>query len=482
MVAITTGGIIALIAIILAVVALGVGIAMLAARAWIKVARADEALVISGKTRKGSSTDSPVRVIVNGKALVKPVSQRHEIISLRSRQVSMQAEAQSLDNVTLSVDAVALVKIGSDQELVRRAAERFASQDAAIENFTQDQLEGALRGVIATLSVVDLMRERKKFSDQIAKDVSSELAAQGLILDSFQIRGITDDVGYISSLGSPEIEAKRQAAEIAETNAERAIAKERISNQEANLVEQTELDTNTADADSKVGRARAEAQQAEALAQAEAEQQVLQQRAENRQAELDAEVKRVADAEKYRREQVAEADAYSRRREAESAARVAEAEAQAVKVRAEADAEAVRLEGEAKAAAIKAEGEALRENQEALLAQRALEQLPELMEHFAKGYQTIGGVTVIGSGSDSSGAVAGSQFSGESAVALSGVFESVKAATGLDLAEIMQGRAVGRAVGEAVTQNGEDLEGVAAGAAAAAVRVATEEAAEDSDD
>ena len=289
---------------VVAVIIVGL-ILLLFARSWIKVARADEALVISGRKQKVQSTvldadgssrselsESPVTVIVNGKSLVNPITQRHEIISLRSRQVMLNAEAQSLDNVTLNVDGVAIVKIGSDPLFVRRAAERFASQDAAIEQFTTEQLEGALRGIVATLSVVELMRERKKFSDQIAADVSHELAEQGLILDSFQIKGITDSVGYIQSLGSPEIQAKRQAAEIAQTNADRAINQKNIANDEANLIEQTALDTNTANAAAGVGRARAEAEQAEQLARAKAEQAVLQQQAENKQAQLDADVKR----------------------------------------------------------------------------------------------------------------------------------------------------------------------------------------------
>lgn len=328
-------------------------ILLLFARSWIKVARADEALVISGRKQKvqravigadGTSSsemsESPVTVIVNGKSLVNPITQRHEIISLRSRQVSLNAEAQSLDNVTLNVDGVAIVKIGSDPLLVRRAAERFASQDKAIEQFTTEQLEGALRGIVATLSVVELMRERKKFSDQIAADVSQELAEQGLILDSFQIKGITDKVGYIQSLGAPEIQAKRQAAEISQTNADRAINQKNIANQEANLVEQTALDTNTANANAGIGRARAEAEQAEQLARAQAEQAVLQQQAENKQAQLDADVKRVADAQRYEAETRAQAELYTRERAAEAAAieqvkqaeartRIAEQQAQA---------------------------------------------------------------------------------------------------------------------------------------------------------
>lgn len=441
------GGLFLLIAVGLVVLFVILLVVLLVARAWIKVARPDEALVISGRAQKIADGESPVTVIVNGKALVNPITQRYETISLRSRQVSMTAEAQSEDNVTLQVEGVAIVKIGSNPILVRRAAERFASQDKAIEQFTTEQLEGALRGVVATLPVVGLMRDRKKFSDQIAADVSTELAEQGLILDSFQIKGITDRVGYIQSLGVPQIEAKRREAEIAQTDAERAITRQRLSTSEENLIEQTALDTNTAQAKAKVGKANAQAEQAEALARAQAEQGVLQQQAENRQAQLDADVKRVADARLYESERGADAEAYEKVRAAQAQAEIAAQEAEATRLRAIADAEAVRLAGEARASAIAAEAEALRLNQEAVLAQRALDILPELMDRFAQGYAQIGKISVIGSG-NAEGTHAGGQFAGESAVAMRGVFESVREATGVDLASIIQGRVVGEAVGE----------------------------------
>lgn len=123
-----TGGLVLLIGIAVVVLVVLLLVLLLIARAWFKVARADEALVVSGRSQKDATgKDSAVTVIVNGKALVNPITQRHETISLRSRQVSMTAEAQSADNVTLQVEAVAIVKIGSDAALVRRAAERFAS-------------------------------------------------------------------------------------------------------------------------------------------------------------------------------------------------------------------------------------------------------------------------------------------------------------------------------------------------------------------
>lgn len=421
-------------------------------RSWVKVARADEALVVSGRSQKLSDgTESAVTVIVNGKAAVNPLTQRHEVISLRSRQVNMTAEAQSYDGVTLNVEAVAIVKIGSDPMLVRKAAERFASQDDVIDVFTTEQLEGALRGVVARLEVIALMRDRKKFSEQIATDLSGELKEQGLILDSFQIKGIVDNVDYIKSLGAPEIESKREYAEIAQTNAERAIRKQKIINDEANLVEQTEYDKNTAASKSEVGKANANAEQAEKLARSQAEQGVLQKNAENQQAKLDADVKRVADAKLYEEQKSVDSDVYRRTQNATADLEIAKRDAESRRVKAEADADAIRVEGQAEAEAIKAKAEAIAQNKEALLAEKTIEQLPELMTAFAKGYEKVGGVTIVGGSSTS----ASESLANENSVALRGIFENIKATTGLDMAEIIQGRVVGKSIGEGMRSNDE---------------------------
>ncbi|MDO5617961.1 flotillin family protein [Kocuria sp.] len=429
------------IAVVVVAVLVVVGIAFLIFKRWIQVARADEALVISGRKQADGEVMSNVTVIVNGRAVVNPITQRAQTISLRSRQVSMTAEAQSEDNITLSVEAVALVKIGSNPELARRAAERFASQDGAIVDFTTEQLEGALRGVVAQLSVADLMRDRKKFSEQIATDVATDLSEQGLILDSFQIKGITDNVGYIQSLGVPQIQEKRQAAEVAETNADREILKRRLATDEENLIEETQLAQNREASNAKVGRAQAQAEQAKAFAQAEAEKQVLIQEAENKQSRLDAEVRKVADADRYRREQEAEAKAFERVQEAKAAREVATEQATATRLRAEADAEAIRLEGQAKADAIRAEAEALKENQEALLAQKALEIMPQFAAEFARGYSGIDSITIIG-GDDSSGAA---YTAGE----FSKLSKAMEDATGLNLTQLIQAGVTGNAAGRA---------------------------------
>ncbi|GGH49822.1 flotillin family protein [Microbacterium album] len=438
-------GLILLLVIGVAVIALVV-IAILI-RAWYRVARADEALVIVGKRQRGADGQSSrITVITGGGAIVNPLTQRAEMISLRARQIKMEPTAQSSNGVTVNVNGVALVKIGSDPESVRRAAERFASQDKAIEQFTTEQLEGALRGVVATLTVEELMRDRQRLSDQIAEGIKSDLSSQGLILDSFQIQGITDSNGYISALGATEVERVKRDAEVAKINADREIRARQIATDEANLIEQTALDKNTAAAKAEVGRANAEAEQAEALARAERQQAVLLQEAENTQARLDSEVKRVADAELYQREREADASAYAEVKAAEARAEIAEQEAKAVRLRAEAEADAVRLAGEARATAIRAEADALSRNQEALLAQRALETLVPMMTEFAKGYDKVGSITVLG------GEGASGHLATESATGLRASFEAVRAATGIDLSAIIQGRAVGEAFADATNR------------------------------
>ena len=474
-------------------------------RAWYQVPKADEAIVIVGKKARDSTEGEANKMtVISGRgAFVNKLTQRSDKVSLRSRQIKFEPTAQTINGVTIDLTGVALVKIGSTPDQVRRAAERFASQDDAIVVFTTEQLEGALRGVVAKLTVEQVMQDRQKLSDEIAQGISGDLLAQGLVLDSFAIQGITDKNNYISALGAKEVQRVKREADVAEIDATREVKKRQLAADEANLIEQTALDKNTAAAKSEVGRANAQAEQSENLARAEAEQGVLLQEANNTQARLDAEVKKVADADKYRQQTLADAEAYQQQiaadaeaykreknaeadrkvaqersdadayavkaqaeaREASASAEAAavrmkaEAEAAAVRVQAEADAEAIRLRGNAVAEAVAAEAAALRENQDAILAKEIIGQLPQLMAEFAKGYEKIGTITMIGGDS------AATHLAREQSASLTATFESVKAATGLDLGAVMQGRAFGRGVAEGtathVTTTAVDPEPVA---------------------
>ncbi|PZU36948.1 MAG: flotillin family protein [Microbacterium sp.] len=476
-------------------IAVAAGVALIVAligflvfRAWYQVPKADEAIVIVGKKARDSTEGEANKMtVISGRgAFVNKLTQRSDKVSLRSRQIKFEPTAQTINGVTIDLTGVALVKIGSTPDQVRRAAERFASQDEAIVIFTTEQLEGALRGVVAKLTVEQVMQDRQKLSDEIAEGISGDLLAQGLVLDSFAIQGITDKNNYISALGAVEVQRVKREADVAEIDALREVKKRQLAADEANLIEQTALDKNKAAAMSEVGRANAQAEQSENLARAEAEQGVLLQEANNTQARLDAEVKKVADADKYRQQTsadarayeaqiAADAEAYKRQKNAEADRRVAqeradaeayavkaqaeardasaaadaaavrvqaEAEAAAVRVQAEAEAESIRLRGTATADAIAAEASALRENQDAILAKEIIGQLPQLMAEFAKGYEKVGNITLIGGDS------AATHLAREQSASLSATFESVRSATGLDLGAVIQGQALGRGIAE----------------------------------
>lgn len=467
--------------------AIGIAAALLIAllgfllfRAWYQVPKADEAIVIVGKKARDSTEGEANKMtVISGRgAFVNKLTQRSDKVSLRSRQIKFEPTAQTINGVTIDLTGVALVKIGSTPDQVRRAAERFASQDEAIVIFTTEQLEGALRGVVAKLTVEQVMQDRQKLSDEIAEGISGDLLAQGLVLDSFAIQGITDKNNYISALGAKEVQRVKREADVAEIDALREVKKRQLAADEANLIEQTALDKNSAAAKSEVGRANAQAEQSENLARAEAEQAVLVQEANNTQARLDSEVQKVADADKYRQQSAADAESYARQKNAEADRRVAQeradaeayavqkqaqareasasAEAAAVRVQAEAEAEAIRLRGTATAEAIAAEAAALRENQDAILAREIIVQLPALMAEFAKGYERVGEITLIG------GESAASHLAREQSASLAATFESVKAATGLDLGAVIQGQALGRGIADgahAVSGNGQHSAG-----------------------
>jgi len=435
-------------------------------RAWYQVPKADEAIVIVGKKARDSTEGEANKMtVISGRgAFVNKLTQRSDKVSLRSRQIKFEPTAQTINGVTIDLTGVALVKIGSTPDQVRRAAERFASQDEAIVIFTTEQLEGALRGVVAKLTVEQVMQDRQKLSDEIAEGISGDLLSQGLVLDSFAIQGITDKNNYISALGAVEVQRVKRQADVAEIDALREVKKRQLAADEANLIEQTALDKNSAAAKSEVGRANAQAEQSENLARAEAEQGVLLQEANNTQARLDAEVKKVADADKYKQQTAADAEAYKREKNAEADRKVAQeradaeayavkaqaeareasasAEAAAVRVQAEAEAEAIRLRGAATAEAIAAEADALHENQDAILAREIIGQLPQLMAEFAKGYEKVGNITLIGGDS------AATHLAREQSASLTATFESVKSATGLDLGAVIQGQALGRGIAE----------------------------------
>ncbi len=445
---------VALVAVVGLVILLVVVAVLIASR--YKVAGPNEAFIVTG--RKGKeirnaetgvvSTDlSGQKVVMGGGIFVMPFVQRLHVLDLSSRRIMVQIRgAVSGQGVKLNLDGVALVKVGGNEDSIRAAAQRFLTQQREIETFTQETLAGSLRSIVGSLTVEQIIRDRAAFAQRVADESETSLTGQGLVLDTFQIQDITDDGTYLSDLGRPEAARVGQTAAIAEANARQAAEQARLAAEQEIAVAHRHLALKQAEIKAQTDAAAAQANAAGPLAQADRDQAILteKEKVAVRQAalterQLDTEVRRPADAARYRVEQAAEgrriaaiAEAEARKAaaiaaaqadaekakltgEAEKARRTALAEAEAIeglkrgeaeKARRTAEADALRAEGGAQAAAILATGEAEAEAMnkradayarynEAAVLQMLVEVLPKVARELASPMAAIDQLTVI---------------------------------------------------------------------------------------
>ncbi|PRY12049.1 flotillin family protein [Kineococcus rhizosphaerae] len=477
-------------AVVIAAIVLVALVVAVAVKIRYKIASPSEALIIVG--RKGRPVTNPQtgevttdlsgqKVVMGAGVFVKPLVQQAHRLSLSSVRIPISIRgAVSRQGIRLNVDGVAIVKVGGTEDFVRAAAQRFLQQQKEIEPFTQEVLAGSLRGVIGTLTVEEIIRDRVAFARQVEEEAVTSLNNQGLVLDTLQIQDVSDDGNYLKDLGRPEAANARRAAEIAEANNAQE-AQQAKSLSDAKIAQaQRDLALQQAQFRADQDKAAAEADAAGRLAEAAAQQQVLQEqeRVAQRQAELtertlDTEVRKPADARRYQAEQEAMAHKTARvlSAEAEQQAAVATAQADAERVRLSAqadatrvqlaaeaelqrrtaDANAVRLEGQAqaealtltgaaKAEALSKEAQALKEFGQAALTQRALEVLPQVAQALASPIAGIKDLTVISN--DGAGALSRSVGSN-----LQETFEVLKRTTGVDVTELL--RSVGAGHGSA---------------------------------
>lgn len=471
-----------------------------------KVAGPNQAFIVTGRKGKAVlnpetgqlSTDlSGQKVVLGGGVFVIPFVQKLATMDLSSRRISVQIRgAVSGQGIKLNVEGVAIVKVGGNADQIRLAAQRFLSQQQDVEPFTQEVLAGALRSIVGGLTVEQIIRDRAAFAQRVADESENSLTGQGLILDTFQIQDVTDDGSYLADLGRPEAARIGQAASIAEANARQAAEQARIIAEQEIAISQRALALKQAEIKAETDAASAQAAAAGPLAQADRDQAILaeQEKVAVRQAalterQLETEVRKPADAERYKVEQEAEAQrsaeiaaAEARKAatiagaeakaqearlsgEAEKARRAALAEAEAIegarrgeaeKARRTAEADATRAEGEAQAAATLAVGhaeaeamdkraEAFANYNDAAVLQMLIEVLPQMAKEVAAPIAGIEKLTVISP--DGAGALP-RQVNDNVMQTL----ELLKSSTGLDL-EAMVHKAVGRAT-DAASANG----------------------------
>jgi flotillin len=482
---------------VIIVVALAAGL-MLAYLAFLRKAGPNEVIVVSGR--------GPVRFITGGAGVVVPLVSTWNRLSLEIMTLDVTTpEVYTSQGVPVIVDGVSQIKIKKDQASLHAAAERFlGKRPEEIARIALETVQGHLRAILGTMSVEDIYKNRDQFAQKVQEVSAGDLANMGLGIDSFTIRDIKDKHGYLEALGKPRIaEVKRTAAiaeavalkeaSIAQADAEREtrerqaealrLAQEAEAKRDAAVAEATadkqrrqrEADATSnraaeianfqaqqaiAEEQSAANRKRAEAEMAYELQKKTMEIQVQEQEIKRKEKELDATIRRQADAKRYETETLAsatrariEAEAGAERARLEllaegekarglAAAAVAQAQGQAeaevAKARGLAEAEARKAQGLAEALGMEKKAEAWQKYNEAAVLQILAPILPEIARAISEPLSRIDRITMVntGNGSDGSGV---SKVTSEMARIIAQVPPVVESLTGLRVDDLVKG-------------------------------------------
>ncbi|WP_209370324.1 flotillin family protein [Brevibacterium renqingii] len=424
-----------------------------------KIASPSEALIITGRNASGASGTG--RIVIGGRSVVYPIVQKAFILSLSSRQISVEIDGISINGIALRLRGVAQVKVGGTEDDVRKAAQRFLDQQDQIDHYSKEILSGTLRAVVGTLTVEQIIQDRASFAAQVQEESAHSMNNQGLIIDTFQISAVEDEGSYLRDWGRPQAAEVAKNAAIAEANAGRASAVEEAQQNEETQKQQALTDQAIAEQQQQLALRRAalkeEADQRQATADnagplaAAAEKQkllekdriVAKEAAELRAEQLDAEVRRPADAERYR--QQAEADARAYEIEAQGRAEAAaelhrrSKDAEAIRLEGEAEADAIRARGEAEAEALRAQAEAYKQFNDAAVLSKVLEVLPTVAGELVAPYANIKDLSIVSTDGES-------KLANSVSNNLAQVLEVVRGTTGVDLTDLVaQAKAAGGA-------------------------------------
>src|SRR5712692_5822688 len=291
-----------------------------------RVPRPDEALLISGG-RYGMD-GAPFKVVTGHGSLVLPFIRKANFLTLSMCESEVSETCVTKQGISLNVRAVIAFKVGSDQESIVNAGQRFLSDQDQMATLTGRIFAGHLRSIIGSMTVEEIVTERQKLATEVLDGSKGEMAKIGLIVDSLQIQSIDDmGAGYIAAMAAPNNAAIQRQAKIAQAAADQAAAEAQQASQRKQAEFARETSVVQARYKAEIDKAQAEAAQAGPLAQANAtravtaaQAELAQQQAQLRQQQLVSEVIKPAEAEAERVRIIAKADAERTRIQAEAAA------------------------------------------------------------------------------------------------------------------------------------------------------------------
>ena len=460
----------------------------------------NKAFIISGLRKKP-------KILIGRAGLKVPFFERKDELLIKQISIDIKTGdyVPTLDFIGVNIDAVAKIKIRTDEDGIQLAMKNFLNmKEEQIMEALVDSLQGNMREIIGTISLKELCNDRKSFGDQVQEKAQVDMNRLGIEIISCNIQHVEDQNDLIIALGQDNMAAIQKNASIAKANADRdvAIAQAQAAKEsnDAQVLAQTEIsikqnelsikkselktveDTKRAEADAayeiqkETQRKTIEITKTEAdIARQEKEVDLKKREADVKEQSLNAEIRKKAEADKFAKQQEADAQLYQRQRNAEADKFEKQQEAEARKAQAEAElyakkqeAEGIRAVGEAEAKAIEAKGiaeaealekkaEAMKKYGQAAMVEMIVNALPEMAKAIAEPLSTIDKVTIIDGNGNGGGSGVGTMGSYVPQV-LAKTIESVKETTGVDIAEIMRANTYDAKVNKNINVSG--LEGV----------------------
>jgi flotillin len=224
------------------------------------------------------------RLVKGGSSIRKPLLEKTFRMELTNMIIELRVtNAYSKGGIPLSVDGVANIKIAGEEPAIHNAIERLLGKSREdIEKIARETLEGNLRGVLATLTPEQVNEDKMAFVRNLLDEADDDLAQLGLILDNLQIQNISDDVGYLNSIGRKQRADLLRDARIAEAEAEAQSALQAAENLKLTSLRQIEakVATTRADADRRLQNALSQRQAAISEAESEIAAEVARTEAE----------------------------------------------------------------------------------------------------------------------------------------------------------------------------------------------------------
>jgi flotillin len=409
----------------------------------------NQVLVISGRKHRmvdpdGTARDIGFRIVKGGGVFVWPVYEKVDILSLELLTIDVQTpEVYTSKGVPVKVDGVAQIKVKGDDISIATASEQFLSKGTEeIKNIAMQTLEGHLRAILGTMTVEEIYQNRDAFASKVQEVAAGDMANMGLGIVSFTIRDIRDSQGYLDALGKPRIAQVKRDAVIAQAEADRdsmiRSAQATQAGQEAKFVADTKIAEAQRDYQSNVAQYQATVNQKKAeadlaydlqkyktgqLVKAEEVQvtiiekqkqiELQQQEIQRKQRELEANVQKPADAERYRVETLANAKKFQLETEAAGAASAAKAtgfasadvakatgiaEAEANKARGLAEAAIIEAQGKATAESMRVKADSFKQYNEAAVIEMIIRILPEVAGKISEPLSKTEKMVIINSG------------------------------------------------------------------------------------